>query len=381
MERIAIQPRADWPAKVEARGFPIHTAEGPYWDESAWYRFTAPEIAVLERAAGDLHALTLEAVEQVIASGDWWDRLRIPAPLVPAIRASWEACDGQGAPSLYGRMDLAWTGEGPPKLLEYNADTPTALIEAAVVQWDWLQEVRPELDQLNSLHERLVAGWRDLAPWLRVGPVHFASGEEPEDVLTTTYLQDTAAQAGLRTTFIRMADVGWDGGRFVDLAGEPILTCFKLYPWEWMAREAFGPHLASADTAWIEPAWKAIVSNKAFLAVLHELHPGHPNLLRTTLDEPAPGLRSYAKKPILGREGADVTLVRDGQVLAQGAAGGYGAEGFVYQALYPFDDRFDGRTPVLGCWLVQGQPAGLGVREDAGRITGNTSQFIPHAIE
>jgi glutathionylspermidine synthase len=36
---------------------------------------------------------------------------------------------------LYGRFDLAYRGDGPPKLLEYNADTPTALFEAAVVQW------------------------------------------------------------------------------------------------------------------------------------------------------------------------------------------------------------------------------------------------------
>jgi glutathionylspermidine synthase len=381
VERLEITPREGWPARLEARGFPLHTAEGKYWDESAWYRFSSAEIAVLERATADLHALTLEAVEHVVSSGRWWDRLRLPPDFVPLVRDSWEACEGQGAPSLYGRMDLAWTGEGPPKLLEYNADTPTGLIEAAVVQWDWLQDVFPAKDQLNSLHERLVAGWKDLSPWLKAGPVHFASGEAPEDVLTTTYLQDTAAQAGLRTAFLRVEDVGWNGRAFVDLAEAPILTCFKLYPWEWMAREPFAPHLLGGGTTWIEPPWKAVVSNKAFLAVLHELFPGHPNLLRAGLDEPPPGLRSWARKPILGREGADVTLVRDGAVLAQGAPGGYGAEGFVYQALYPFDDRFGGRVPVLGSWLVQGEPAGLGVREDASPITGNTSQFVPHAID
>ncbi|HET9553445.1 MAG TPA: glutathionylspermidine synthase family protein [Anaeromyxobacteraceae bacterium] len=381
MERRDVEARDGWQARVEARGFPLHTADGPYWDETACYAFTAAEIAVVERATAELHARTLEAVEHVITSGRWWDRLRIPPALVPLVRASWEACEGQGAPSLYGRMDLAWTGEGPPRLLEYNADTPTALIEAAVVQWDWLQDAFPGKDQLNSLHERLVAGWKDLAPWLAAGPVHFTCMDTPEDVLTTTYLQDTAAQAGLRTVFLRIEEVGWDGRGFVDLADRPILTCFKLYPWEWMAREAFGEHLAAGGTSWIEPAWKAVVSNKAFLAVLHELFPGHPNLLRATLDEPAPGLRSYARKPILGREGADVTLVRDGEVLAQGAPGGYGAEGYVYQALYPFDDRFGGRTPVLGSWVVQGEPAGLGIREDASPITGNTSRFIPHLID
>lgn len=376
-----VAPRKDWQSRVEARGFPIHTADGPYWDESACYAFTAREIDVLERATAALQQVVLDAVGYVIDSGTWWEKLRIPASMVPLIRSSWEACGGRGAPSLYGRMDLAFSGDGPPKLLEYNADTPTALIEASVLQWDWLQDVFPERDQLNSIHERLIAGWKDLAPWLRVAPVHFASGDEPEDVLTTTYLQDTAAQAGLRTTAIRMADIGWDGSRFLDLAEKPILTCFKLYPWEWMAREAFGEHLVHSDTTWIEPPWKLIVSNKAFLALLHERNPGHPNLLRATLDDPPPGLKSYARKPIFGREGADVTLVRDGEVLAQGAAGDYGAEGFVYQELCLPSGRFGGRTPIIGSWLVQGDPAGIGIREDASPITGNTSQFLPHVFD
>jgi glutathionylspermidine synthase len=378
MERIDLEPRPGWEERVASRGFPIHTPDGPYWDESTCYAFTAGEIDVLERATAALQALALDAVEHVITSGAWWERLRIPPHLVPLIRASWEACGGRGAPSIYGRMDLAWTGDGPPKLLEYNADTPTALVEAAVVQWDWLADAHPEDDQFNSIHDRLVAGWKDLAPWLRAAPVHFACGESAEDVLTTTYLQDTAAQAGLRTSFLRMEEIGWDGRRFVDLREEPIVTCFKLHPWEWLAREAFGAHLPAADTAWIEPPWKAIVSNKAFLAVLHERNPGHPNLLRAGLGEPLPGMRSFARKPLLGREGADVTLVRDGEVVAQGAAAGYGEEGFVYQALFEFGDRFGGRAPVLGSWVVQGEPAGIGVREGAGPITDDASRFVPH---
>ena len=371
-------PREGWEARLEARGFPLHTADGPYWDESACYQFTAAEIDELERATAALHELTLEAVGHVLQSGAWWERLRIPAAMIPAIQRSWDANQGQGAPSLYGRMDLAWTGEGPPKLLEYNADTPTALIEAAVVQWDWLQDVAPDADQFNSLHERLVAGWKDLTPWLRAGPVHFASGDGAEDILTVTYLQDTAAQAGLRTAFLQMSEIGWDGRRFVDSREEPILSCFKLYPWEWMAAEEFGARALEGDTLWIEPPWKLVVSNKAFLALLAERNPGHPNLLRAALDAPPPGCASYARKAILGREGSGVTLFRDGQVVAEGPTGEYGAEGFAYQELYEFGDRFGGRTPVIGSWLVQGEPAGIGLRESTSPITGNTSQFLPH---
>ncbi len=44
------------------------------------------------------------------------------------IAASWD----RGDPSLYGRIDLFLRRLGPAKLLEYNADTPTALYETGV---------------------------------------------------------------------------------------------------------------------------------------------------------------------------------------------------------------------------------------------------------
>src|SRR5512137_347302 len=379
MERRERAPRDDWQRRVEESGFPIHSVEGPYWDESAFWVFTPGDVGVLEEATARLQEMVLAAVGHVIESGAWWDRLAIPAAMVPLVARSWEGVDGDGDPSIYGRMDLAWDGDSPPRLLEYNADTPTGLVEAAVVQWHWLQDVDPAADQWNSIHERLVAGWKDLAPWLPVGPLHFASLPVPEDALTTTYLQDTAAQGGLRTSFVEMGTIGWDEGKraFVDGDGVELRACFKLYPWEWMAREEFGAMLPRGHTRWIEPAWKMVASNKGILAVLWELYPDHPNLLPAFLE---PGdLRTYARKPLLSREGANVTLVRDGEVLAEGKDDGYGKEGHVWQALW------EPAVPVprslsIGSWLVRGVPAGAGLRESDGPITGNLSRFVPHLV-
>ena len=156
MKRETITPRPDWRAKAEAFGFTYHTHEqGAYWDESACYEFSSREVDELEAAANTLHQLCIDAAQVVIDRG-WWARLGIPASAVPVILASWDRDD----PSLYGRFDLAYDGASPPKLLEYNADTPTALIEAAVVQWYWLQELFPHADQFNSIHERLIGAWR-----------------------------------------------------------------------------------------------------------------------------------------------------------------------------------------------------------------------------
>jgi glutathionylspermidine synthase len=127
---------------------------------------------------------------------------------------------------------------------------------------------------------------------------------------------------------------------------------------------------------WIEPAWKMLLSNKAILAVLWQLNPGHPSLLPAYLDDPGP-LTEYVRKPKLGREGANVTIVKPDGTLT--TAGEYGEEGFVYQAYDPLPS-FDGQHPVLGAWLVGDEAAGLGIRESAGLVTDQMSSFIPHVI-
>ena len=46
----------------------------------------------------------------------------------------------KNVPHLYGRFDFGYDGENL-KMFEYNADTPTSLLEAAVVQWQWLEQI------------------------------------------------------------------------------------------------------------------------------------------------------------------------------------------------------------------------------------------------
>ena len=371
MERLASPPRKDWKQKFERMGFSFHSLDGTYWNESACYRFSVAEIDEIEAAAAELQRLCRAAVGFAL-SNELWDALRIPQEYGTWIRASWQ----KGEPSLYGRFDLSYDGRSPPKLLEYNADTPTSLIEAAIAQWHWLQELQPQADQFNSLHERLIARWRTIGAGLNQ-PLHFACvRDSEEDRVNLEYLADTALQAGIDARFIHIEDVGLDAqGRFVDLANRRIGVLFKLYPWEWMLGERFGPALRTGGTAFIEPPWKAVLSNKALLPLLWELFPDHPNLLPAYFDAAPLGGRHVAK-PVFSREGADIEL-RDGARVLRGKTDGYGAEGLVYQALAPLPE-FDGRYPVIGAWIVGDEPAGMGIREDATPITTNTSHFLPH---
>jgi glutathionylspermidine synthase len=376
MRRIPSTPRADWQQRVEEVGLAWHSNEQPYWNEAAFYRFTAKEIAELEAVTNELEAMTLRAAEHVIENR-LYSCLKVPPAAVPLIERSWHA----EPPSVYGRFDLAYDGTRPPKLLEYNADTPTSLLEAAVVQWYWLQETAPRSDQFNSLHERLIALWKHLAPCFPQGRIDFCSIDDLEDGITVTYLEDTARQAGLATSCFPVEEIGWDGSMFAGPEGRALGAVFKLYPWEWMVREEFGEHLASAPNLWIEPPWKMLLSNKGILPVLWDLYPGHPNLLEARFDGPG-AMESWVRKPLLGREGANITMHRvEGDLETDGD---YGAEGFVFQALARVAS-FDGRYPVVGSWVIGHEPgnaaAGIGIRESETPITDNYSQFVPHLFD
>ena len=58
----------------------------------------------------------------------------------------------------------------------------------------------------------------------------------------------------------------------------------------------------------------------------------------------------------------------------------YSHHPMVVQALATLP-AFDGFHPVLGAWIVGEACAGLGIREDRGRITRDLSRFKPHYIE
>jgi glutathionylspermidine synthase len=372
MQREELVPRVDWPRKVEDLGFHFHTFDGEvYWDERACYRFTAAEIDKLEAATGELQSRCIDAATRVIEKRDY-ARFRIPEPFHALIERSWE----DDEKSLYGRMDLSWDGRGEPKLLEYNADTPTALLEASVAQWYWLQEVKPGADQFNSIHERLIARWKEMRGQLPAdGRVYFTgAADSAEDQGTLDYLRDTAMQADIDARPIDIADIGWDGARFTDLDERPIGALFKLYPWEWLIREEFGQHLLRRTAGVTEPAWKMLLSNKAILPVLWEMFPGHPNLLAASFE--AGRFKSdFVKKPLYSREGANVSITAGGRTLEQ--PGEYGEEGFIWQAYHPLPQT-GGNHAVIGSWIVGEEPAGIGIREDDSPITKNTSRFVPH---
>ncbi|MBY5583585.1 glutathionylspermidine synthase family protein [Rhizobium leguminosarum] len=383
MKRITLPARPDWLDKARAVGFGFHVMYGePYWLDDAAYTFTLDEIEMqIEGPSQELHDMCMDMVGDIVGSEETLDRLAIPEDLRDVVQRSWQRRDRH----LYGRFDLAYDGTGPAKLLEYNADTPTSVFETAYFQFNWLTDqmalgVLPkDADQYNSLQESLVEAFEQFSK----EPIfHFAAmTDNEEDRGTTVYLMDCAVQAGHRVELLDIREIGIDAqGRYTDLQDRVIDRCFKLYPWEFMLREPFARQLVRSGDVFIEPAWKAVLSNKGLLPLLWQRHPNHPNLLASYFaDDPAAStLTDYVRKPLLSREGENVTIFRDGRELIS-APGDYGDEGFIVQAYAPLFES-DGGFAVLGSWIVGDRACGLAVREDRSRITANLSRFVPHVI-
>ncbi|KAK8081973.1 glutathionylspermidine synthase [Apiospora saccharicola] len=468
MRRIQVEKRPNVTRLVQSQGLvysfepscplsssaaaPAPDGEDPYWPDNRYYSFTSPEIALLEEAGQDVFAMCCEAADYLVAHPDIvTGQMAIPAFCLQQIAASWNRAPAWG--SVYGRFDICFGGlDHPdprlrtPKFYEFNADTPMSLVEAATIQWQWLEQTGHGHDQFNSLSERLVAAWRRNLGLIeensldghKLGVVHFACsrGEASgEDAMNTTLLMATCEQAGYRAEPLFMDQIGRSrhDGRFYDHRGRHLDVVFKLYPWEWMVEQPFGeacfrdmgrnhnPSLLLGDdnsytrgggTVWIEAPYKMLWSNKGLFAVLWRLFRDDPRskwLLPTYFEGEAPAsLTRYARKPLLAREGADVTLHLDGEVLDNTPTGQYGKEGYVVQELAVLPGFRDGLEtglpqtseekekgegeseeldapvttyyPVLGLWFVDGEPAGMGIREDTRRITANKSWFIPHSI-
>ena len=386
MLRKSVPVRPNWQQIAEENGFIFHHVDGEiYWDERACWQFTLREVEdQIEDPTTELFAMCLALVDDACSDQQIMEKLAIPRAMWDPIADSWK----RGDSSLYGRFDFAYDGSGPAKLLEFNADTPTSVYETAFFQWRWLEdmieagEFPPETDQFNRLHEALVERFAQI---LEPGSLcHFSGVEDHiEDRATVLYFEDLAGQAGMETRFVDIEKIGIDDeGQFMDPEGYRIGALFKLYPWEDMMREEFASRVASSQTVFIEPAWKAILSNKAILPLLWQRHLGHPNLLpaffggtpeaSTMMEQP------HVTKPFFSREGADIALF-DGQARHHGPAEGYGEEGVIVQGYAPIARHGDNHA-VIGSWVVGDDPAGMSIREDASPITRDLARFLPHII-
>ena len=389
MKRITgIPTRPDMEQQLLEVGFDYYnlpsTDGSHYWSDNVAYEFTLAEIDKIEDATNELHAMCMDFVADEVKQGDY-EYYRFTDLQKNLIEQSWR----ENAPHLYGRFDFGYDGNNL-KMFEYNADTPTSLLEAAVVQWQWLEQAEglPNRDQFNWIHEELITRFSVLQQQSGKTGFHFAAMADAgrEDWGNLDYLADVAYNAGWHIHRLTIEDIGYDNDtqQFVDLNNQPIEALFKLYPLEWMTTTEYAPHMLNSATQFFEPAWKLLLSNKALLGKLWQKHLNHPYLLPTYFNRHDITDRKsiWVKKPLLGREGANVFYYEKSNGLEFAAKGSehsnfYANAGYIYQQKFELPS-FDGMYPVIGSWVVGDVACGMGLREDFTAVTGNDSHFIPH---
>ena len=388
MIRERIVPRADWKEKAQEVGFTYYNDGdfvGSNWDESICYRFTLEEVLKLEEATAELHSMCIKAIQNFI-----WDNPYDPVVAISKefnlpmawAKLAYNSFVNHKDITIMGRFDLAYNDKtGDIKLLEYNADTPTMVIETALVQWFWLQDVHPDLDQFNSLHEKLIDRYKHLKKFIGNRTVTFSSispNDSSEEYNHVLYFMDLASQAGINTKFCEMKDIGLDSeGYFVDQDNETIEYWSKLYPWEWLLEEEFGRNLLDDRLNVIEPPWKMLLSNKSLLPLLWKHYPNHKYLLPASYNKEDVG-ENYVKKPIFAREGANISYINGEN--SHFTSGPYDENLSIYQGMADLgvhDDQYS----IICSWVAGGDPAGMIIRESDTPIITTGSKIVPHYIK
>jgi len=378
---------------LESLGFVWHTDndETPYISNELVV-LSEEEAEAYYEATNTLYDMYVEAGEYVIEN-NLFHEIGIPFNLVEVIKESWE---NDVHWHLYGRFDLAGGIDGKPiKLLEFNADTPTALFETAVVQWAILkQNGMEETAQFNALYEALLDNFKRLVT-LEEDVSGFEERYEgwkflftsirgnSEEENTVRLLQHIATEAGYDTQFAYIDEIEFSAEEGVFYHEENYELWFKLIPWEDIALEE--SDLAMLLTNIIKnqkaiifnPAYALLFQSKGLLKILWDLYPNHPLLLESSF-EPL-DRQKQVEKPVFGREGGNVSILDADTATLEHIDGDYSNHKMVYQAYTELPTDQEGLSYQAGVFYAY-EACGLGFRK-GGKILDNMSKFVGHIVK
>ena len=379
-------------AYLEELGFVWHTdSDNTSYIADELVVVSEDEAEAYAKAANELYDMFVEAGEYIVEN-NLFHEVGIPFNLVDLVKLSWESDIHW---HLYGRFDLAGGVDGAPiKLLEFNADTPTALFESAIIQWAILKQNGLEEErQFNFIYEALLENFKRVVT-LKESVEEFEELYEgwkflfssikgnAEEENTVKLLQHIATEAGFETEFGFIDEVEFDDSG-IYFNEEKFELWFKLIPWEDIAIEESDLAMLLTDiiknqeAIIFNPAYTLMFQSKAILKILWDLYPNHPLLLETSY-EPLDG-KKQVEKPIYGREGESVKILEaDGKLIA-GQTGNYDNHKMVYQEYVELPKDEKGNSYQAGVFYAY-EACGLGFRRGE-LILNNMSKFVGHIVE
>jgi glutathionylspermidine synthase len=378
---------------LEEIGFTWHTdTDGTKYVNNEIICITETEAEAYYEAVNEIYDMYVEAAEYVIEN-DLFFELGIPFNLVEMIKKSWE---NDVHWHIYGRFDLAGGIDGKPiKLIEFNADTPTALFETTLLQWAILKENGMDEDkQFNNVYDAIKENFKRLITlfddtelfderydgW----KILFSSVEgNDEEEATTRLLQQIATDAGFNTGFEYLQHVRFDDDGIYDADENEYEYWFKLYPFEDIAHDE--PELATTLTNIMEnqkaillnPAYTLLFQSKGMLKILNDLFPDSPYLLKASFEQ-LDGIKQV-EKTVFGREGANTKIINPDNSIATETNGVYDNYKKVYQEYVEFPTDANEAKYQAGVFFAY-EACGLSFRK-GGEIMDNMSKFVGHIIK
>ena len=379
---------------LDSIGFLWHTEkDASSYVSNNFVIISEQEAEAFYEATNELYEMYTKATQYVI-DNNLFHELNIPFNLVEIIKESW---NNKVHWHLYGRFDLAGGIDGKPiKLIEFNADTPTALFETAIIQWAMLKfNGYDETKQFNSLYEaigdnfkRIITLDSDIEDFSKHyeklnWKILFSSiAGSLEEEHTTRLLQHIANEIGFQTKFAYVEDVEFsDDG--ISLDNELYEFWFKLIPWEEIGIQEgelaviLRELLENQKVIIFNPAYTLLFQSKGMMKILWDLFPNHPLLLETSF-EPLQN-KKQVEKMCFGREGANVAIVDENNSLELKTDGEYGNFKPIYQEYVEFPKDSDGNYYQAGVFHSY-EACGLGFRK-GGKILDNNSKFVGHIVE
>lgn len=364
---------------------------------------------------GSIYARTVQIVQQ--ADDALLEQLGLPPASFGAVRQYFE----QLSPTVIGRFDFAVNGQDI-KMLEFNSDTPTGIVEAFHVNGRVCSAYGAENPNagcelmLRTAFEKAVRVYCDAG--FPLAAAYFSALDwHDEDAGTTRYLLE---RSGLAASFIPLSRLRVLGDRLwaMDETGQltPVELLYRLHALEKLALEKdedgypSGEHLlqliADRQVAVLNPPSAFLAQTKALQALIWNLHEEEkfytaeehqlirtymlPTYLENRFADQVEGSQGaahrsrYVVKPILGREGSGVSIYEaDGAALEQSGEDEYLQQPMIYQqytelpsiTVETLKGRAEGRL-LWGCFIVGGEASAV-IPRVGGLITNNLSYYLP----
>ncbi|WP_419954175.1 glutathionylspermidine synthase family protein [Neobacillus niacini] len=315
--------------------------------------------------------------------------------------------------SVISRFDFALTNTGI-KMLEFNADTPTFIVECFQINGMACSEFG--FDNPNENQERLLASGITKAilesskDYISPNVVFTAHHDHMEDWNTTVYLSQLCK---VPNQILPLSELRLTDDALLDSNGVPIDVLYRqTYPLEHLLedRDPNTGDLVGVDLlqlakdrklSIVNPVSAFLLQPKSIQCLIWGLAENeqfytkeerdwiNTYMLPTFLEaDEFAGTTAFVQKPSFGREGDTITIWdQHSEIDAQNSFQTYHKELPVYQSYVRLpivsletEKGIEELSIVFGSFLIAGKPSSIGIRA-GGKITGNESYFLPVGIK